>query len=518
MYVFLIQKENLIIKQGEFNNKAECDGDITEFVPVAPTAGPSALLGQVVAQGEPHEFNLENTTENEYLFDKRGLHTLYKNRELDGKDWFKDYFGLKELDLQTQLTTIRQSFNMTLWIYDIVFFYMHVTNITFTIKDKVYNVGDFSCLTLVNLKRISMPTYPVLENKLLDITYKVINDDITYLINNSKPTDVFQAASQLNLLEMPNANTIPEASIRAYYTDNSQGPRVALASPIGTFFRNYLIYNGEPQTSTKQFNTLYELLHLPEFNFESVSTSTVPKQGQYVYSNGYCFINPTEEQSKIAQDNPQLFDQYLKVGVQWNSPLLINYDRKLCQVYCSGLPFAADYAGYYKTDLKDPTKEGYKTRDKDYETRIKPFAIGILKAAFKCTLQVAVNKLGLHTQTDRIKVYLTPVGGGYFGNPIKWVVEALINALIDFRQYPLDVQMVIFKGPSVPAPLNQELFNEEFIIKNITGDHFKKNTADQLEEQFQLYITTKRTADQLNKRKYIKYKTKYLELKTQLGK
>ena len=486
---------------GNFNNKAQCDGNITKF---APTAGPSTLLEQV-AQGELLEFNLKKTTDNEYLFNRAGLHFFKKH------GWFKDYFGLDETaELKEQLPNISASFKWTQIKYTPELCYMDVKNITFTIKDKVYNVGDFSCLPLIDLKK--METYPVLENKLSDnITYAVINDDITNLINSSQPTDVFQAASQLNLLEMPHERVIPEKGICAYYTDYSQGPRVALASPIGTFFRNYLIYNGEPQISTKQFNTLIELLHLPEFNFKRVDT--VPNQGQYVYSNGYCFINPTKTQSDIAQTKPELFDKYLKVGVQWDSPLLIDYTRKLCQVYCSGLPFAADYAGGYKTDLPNPTEYDYEIRNMDYKTRIKPFAIGILKAAFKCTLQVAVNKLVSTQPEERITVYLTPVGGGFFGNPIKWVAEALINALIDFRQYPLDVKMVIFKTRYTIPPLNEELLDEAFVTQSIQdGDKFQISTSEELEERFKLYI------DKSNKRKYIKYKTKYLELKNQLDK
>ena len=470
--------------------------------PVAPTADLSTQLGQVVAQGSPTEFKLKKTTKNDYLFYEAGLHSFGRY------SWFKDYFGLDEqIELKTELPNISTSFTQDIikYKYKPELSYINVKNITFTIKGTLYKVGDFSCLPLVDLK--TMENYPVFEDTLpVNITYKVIDNDITYLINHSEPTDVFQAASQLNLLEMPDANTKPEAGITEYYGDRSQGPRVALASPIGTFFRNYLIYDGKPQTSTEQFNTLFELLHLPEFNFKSVSTSTVPKQGQYVYSNGYCFINPTEAQSKMAQDNPQLFDQYLKVGVQWNSPLLIDYTRKLCQVYCSGLPFAANYAGPYKTDLTNPLEA-------DYKTRIKPFAIGILKAAFKCTLQVAVNKLHLIQSGGKIKVYLTPVGGGFFGNPIKWVAEALINALIDFRQYPLDVQMVIFTSPFITQPLNIELLEEKFINASIQdGSNFPISASEELEKRFNLYI------EQSKKRKYIKYKTKYLELKNQLGK
>ena len=71
----------------------------------------------------------------------------------------------------------------------------------------------------------------------------------------------------------------PETGITNYMNDNTQGPRVALASPVCTFFRNYLVYDKTPQTTERQINTLYEvLLHL---GLTRVDKS--PKIGQYVY-------------------------------------------------------------------------------------------------------------------------------------------------------------------------------------------------------------------------------------------
>jgi hypothetical protein len=456
---------------------------------------------------DPTKFNLAKTGKNDYLFDVRGLHTLSIMNELTiydasgnilydasgnilHKNWFKDYFGLEETDLWVNslssskipsrtLKTICESLDMTVkyYLYNTEKLYIYATNIKFTINNILYNVGDFLCLPLITLKKYQ--TYELSKDALKNITYNIIKEDIVSLINNkSSPTDVFQAASQFNLLEMAQEDVPPENGISNYYKDNSQGPRVAIASPIGTFFRNYLIYNnyalyettdidGYPQTTDKQFNTLQTLLDLPELKFIKVNTN--PTQGEYLYKNGYCFINPTQEQSNFAQANQNLFEEHLKVGVQWNSPLLINYNRKLCQVYCSGLPFGS-YA----------LKYGLKLDSDGYEDRIKPFAVGILKAAFKCTLQVAVNKLDLLTDDSRINVYLTAVGSGEFKNPMEWVVEALIYALNDFKHYPLDVIMVTYGG--VHPLLEPDAINPEINLET-------------------------------TKYKYLKYKHKYLELK-----
>lgn len=450
---------------GQFENKVTCENAMTK------------------------EFNLPKTEDNDYLFDKQGLHNIFgsfsnhlaKKRKAD---WFNDYFGLKETDLWVELLTsdkipsstletICESVDMTL----ISIFYnknhIHVTNIKFTIKNILYNVGDFSCLPLEFLVNYQTKTQlkDLTERR---ITYDVIINDIVLLINNSNSTDVFQAASQFNLLEMTNETVSPEAGISDYPTYNSQGPRVAIASPIGTFFRNYLIdrvysneeFKGSPQTKNNQFNTLDLLLKY----FKFIEVNTNPTQGQYLYKNGYCFINPTQEQSNQAQQNQHMFEHCVNVGVQWNSPLLIDYDKKVCQVYCSGLPFSG-YARRYGLNL-----------DSDgYEDRIKPFAVGILKVAFKCTLQVAVNKLDLLEDDSRINVYLTAVGDEEFRNPIEWVAEALIDALNDYKQYPLNVIMVAF-GEVNP------LLDYDAINKKI-----KQETT--------------------SKYKYLKYKHKYLELK-----
>lgn len=465
---------------------------------------PKLKAGHTYGVDDPTKFNLAKTKKNDYLIDARGLHKLYLMGELTiydasgnilrdasgnilDKNWFEDYFGLEETDLwdnspssskipSRTLKTICESLDMSIenYLYNTEKLYIYATNIKFTINNILYNVGDFLCLPLSSLKMFQK--YELSKDAPKNITYNIINEDIVSLINKSSPTDVFQAASQFNLLEMVSEDVSPENGICNYYKDNSQGPRVALASPIGTFFRNYLIYknpyqttdvDGYPQTTDKQFNTLQTLLDLSDLNFIKVNTN--PTQGQYLYKNGYCFINPTQEQSNFARDNQNLFEKHLKVGVQWNSPLLINYDRKLCQVYCSGLPFGS-YAFTYDLILES---DGYKDR-------IKPFAVGILKAAFKCTLQVAVNKLHLLEDDSRIKVYLTAVGSGEFKNPMEWVVEALIYALNDFKHYPLDVIMVTY------------------------GVVHLLLRPDAINPQINLETT---------KYKYLKYKHKYLELK-----
>ena len=43
---------------------------------------------------------------------------------------------------------------------------------------------------------------------------------------------------------------------------------------------------------------------------------------------------------------------------------------------------------------------------------------------------------------QRIKIYLTKVGGGVFGNPSEWIEDSIRSALEKFKDYPLDVYLV----------------------------------------------------------------------------
>jgi len=51
--------------------------------------------------------------------------------------------------------------------------------------------------------------------------------------------NLFEVASQINLLEMINQSSKPEDGIGIYEYDNTQGPKCAIACGAGTIYRNY---------------------------------------------------------------------------------------------------------------------------------------------------------------------------------------------------------------------------------------------------------------------------------------
>jgi hypothetical protein len=322
-----------------------------------------------------------------------------------GKDWFEDYFGFKELmKIDEYLPKIKESLS-----YNFIKYGDYLKNIHFIINDTKFDVGDFGILSFSELKKLQKILDPKSDSD--GLTYEFINGDISQLINDVSDSEnaVFQAASQFNLLEMTGPSITPKHGISIYKTDNTQGPRVALSSPAGTFFRNYL----QPEiTKGVQINTLKGVLD--SLCFEKIEDKLNMNNGQYVYENGYIYLDLTDTDYE-SNYLDEVFKNNLKVGIHLNTPLLSNYNKKVTQVYCSALPFL-----YWDPKYKD---------EKNLKKNIL-FARKLLIYAYKCTLQVAVNKIS--DKHPRSTVYLTAVGGGAFGNDISWIREALIVALIEF--------------------------------------------------------------------------------------
>ena len=101
---------------------------------------------------------------------------------------------------------------------------------------------------------------------------------------------------------------------------------------------------------------------------------------------------------------------------------MANKDHRVCQVFCSALPVA-----YAKS-----------TRSQDWEF----FGRLVLQGTFEATL--AAGAVLAAERGSRVKVYLTAVGGGAFGNRTAWIVEAIDRALRIHADSPLDVMLVHF--------------------------------------------------------------------------
>ena len=122
--------------------------------------------------------------------------------------------------------------------------------------------------------------------------------------------------------------------------------------------------------------------------------------------------------AKLVRD----VEQALRIGVHWKTQVGLSDTQKVTQVFCSAFPISY-------SDLSQD----------DWE----PFARTILRSTYQSTL--AVGAFLSMSYSRRVKVYLTKVGGGAFGNPDKWIADAISTAIKKYEMYPLDVYLVHYR-------------------------------------------------------------------------
>lgn len=222
---------------------------------------------------------------------------------------------------------------------------------------------------------------------------------------------VFQVASQFNLLEMVAPEVTPEAGIGRYEDDHTQGPACAVACGAGTIFRNYLVDvgGGEPgQTAERQLDGLAAL------------GGVLGNEGGRLWAmrNGYALATEAGLErvaGEVAAGHADRLRGLIGVGVQADTEVTLDgAGHCVSQIYCSAMPVA--YSGI------GPAR------------RWEPFARLALEAAYEATLSAA--------RGAGAPVYLTLLGGGVFGNPLGWILDALLRALEINRLCDLDVRLV----------------------------------------------------------------------------
>jgi len=117
----------------------------------------------------------------------------------------------------------------------------------------------------------------------------------------------------------------------------------------------------------------------------------------------------------------------LRIGVQWNTEVTLSDSKHtVTQIYCSVLPVA------YSPQLPPRLWEGF--------SRI------VLEASYEASLCAGILNF---QNTGSNKVYLTLVGGGAFGNDIRWIMDAMTRSLDRYKNVGLDVIIVSFRSSSV---------------------------------------------------------------------
>eukprot|EP00929_Paragymnodinium_shiwhaense_P060460 TRINITY_DN30193_c0_g1_i2.p1 TRINITY_DN30193_c0_g1~~TRINITY_DN30193_c0_g1_i2.p1 ORF type:complete len:435 (+),score=97.35 TRINITY_DN30193_c0_g1_i2:71-1375(+) len=319
---------------------------------------------------------------------------------------------------------------------------------------KTFRAGFFSTPALAELRKEVKVGSPAVRKALggrLQVR-EVVGDVSKFHCDPENALAVFQAASQFNTLEHTSQNGRPEAGIAIYSMDRTQGPACAIACSSGTLVRNYfadltqastLKFAKAPgQTSSNQIENLGKI--------EAVLDNA--SHEYFRVRAGYVLPGPQRERalSKLEElltsghpDSAKLRDNVmaaLHIGLQrdtevsawgFGAGLLKQGERHLVtQAYCSALSVA--YSGISAR----------------YWTGLGKL---VLDAAYEATILAAVqNALHHKGQQGSKRVFLTALGGGVFGNPDMWIVDAIRRALDKVRHLDLEVFIVSF-GHSSPA-------------------------------------------------------------------
>lgn len=272
---------------------------------------------------------------------------------------------------------------------------------------------------------------------------------------------VFQVASQFNCLEMTGPNVTPRHGVTRYRGDPTQGPACALSCPGGTVFRNYFAGADNQGQADVQINTLAgveaKLAQGPptarsaagadaKTGGAKACTGSRPNPTRnfrfWNMENGYTMTT----KHKLLALNQRLMDATLReqlvglirIGCHWSVDVE-GCKHQVVQLYCSACPVL------YNRSIPDSVWA--------------PFAQLVLSAAYEATLAAATvmafASRSPFAPSKRIRVYLTSLGGGAFGNDPKWIAAAIARSLSIFKTMPLDVRLVHYRQNTRDAYLLQ---------------------------------------------------------------
>jgi hypothetical protein len=328
-------------------------------------------------------------------------------------NWFRDAFGFKE-----------QSYEKTRSRFD---YDEKELVLTSKANGRKFYVGHFETPSMGELMDKVTKCEANVGSK---ATFEHLSGNaMTLHRDSSNQGSVFQVASQFNCLEMVGPNVRPTDGITRYASDRTQGPACAISCPAGTLYRNYF-YGGEGQAK-KQINTLDVIQKILSVKYWDMQNGYAMPCGR---GKGMVELNKRLESSSELETKLM---NALKIGVHWNTEVesrVTKENHRVCQVFSSACPVA--YSKYTKS------------------TDWAPFANLVLRATYIATL--SVGALIAKRENRRVKVFLTAVGGGAFGNRTLWIVDALSSAMKIFRDAPIDVFLVHY-GPK-GAKVNPGLF------------------------------------------------------------
>jgi hypothetical protein len=286
-----------------------------------------------------------------------------------------------------------------------------------TVNGRKIRCGRLEIPTLEDQrKEISIPSDGDVQISISE----VVGDVAEMHKDPANANSVFQAASQLNLLEMVDQYVTPEKGVGIYENDHTQGPACAIACGGGTIFRNYFVeLEGQiGQTENNQVDCLDEVGKILGNENNRL----------WKMQNGYALAKPDglakirKQLDQLDSAGLELLQGRLKVGIQWNAEVTGSKDlHTVSQVYCAALPIG--YSGIQAVHWE-------------------PFARLVLEATYEATFYAALKNYQI---TGNPRLYLTLVGGGVFENEMQWILDAIEKAVLKFNSIPLKVSIVSFK-------------------------------------------------------------------------
>lgn len=280
-----------------------------------------------------------------------------------------------------------------------------------TVNNQCWSVGRLTMPSLAELRAnaISLPGRLQLSEVIGDV--QKLHADL------ANAGAVFQVASQFNLLEMVSPRVTPEQGVGIYGRDFTQGPACAIAAGAATIYRNYFAdVNGQQgQSSTVQLDGIADL----GAALGNTNNALWKMNNGYVMASEYGLMQIEQHLSSISYEQREQLKGLLRIGVHADTDVTLpDCQHQVTQVFCSALPLA------------------YSMHDDELWTE---FAQLILDAAYEATLAAAVQNA---QATGNNSVYLTLLGGGAFGNPDEWIIDAIRKALLAYQDSGLQVMIV----------------------------------------------------------------------------
>lgn len=334
--------------------------------------------------------------------------------------WFKKVFGFDEADYEIT----RKAFS-----YD-----SETGELVARLKEgtRSFKAGLFECPSLeqyrasTNLREASTS----FGGGRLKVA-EVIGDVSSFHTERANRFALFQAASQFNTLEHTSQRGTPELGIECYAGDRTQGPACATACAPGTIVRNYFGLDGQGQRKDRQVR-----------NLESIEASLDNEHERFFeVANGYTLSTDSRLKRLTAKLKDEVLCEQLKrelrIGVQSDTEVVCSGfgtrpyegepgEQLVSQAYCSAVSVS-----YSRCSAK----------------AWEPFARLILEALYEATLYAAVHNFRRHEdEPGARKVFLTAVGGGVFGNDMRWVYDAMRKAFAKFANVGFEIYLVSYGG------------------------------------------------------------------------